>query len=170
MEFNELILLRGSIRGYTGEPVSEEDLAYVLEAFRMAPTACNLQPFGLIVIHTEGKKEELSRIYRADWFTQAPIVICACDFPRDAWSRSDGKNYADMDIAIAFDHLILAAADRGLGTCWIGAFDPAAAHEVLNLPKGVEPIFFTPLGHPAVGPRPKKRKEISDIVRYETWE
>jgi nitroreductase len=67
------------------------------------------------------------------------------------------------------DHLILAAANLGLGTCWVGAFDPDAAREVLDLPDTVEPIAFTPLGHPADGPKPKKRKPLSDLVRYESW-
>jgi nitroreductase len=67
------------------------------------------------------------------------------------------------------DHLSLAAANAGLGTCWIGAFDPAAAREALGLPDGVEPIAFTPLGYPADEPRPKERKPLSDLVRYERW-
>jgi nitroreductase len=82
----------------------------------------------------------------------------------------DGKNYNDVDVAIALDHLILAAADIGLGTCWIAAFDPAAAREVLNLPDGVEPVAFTPLGYPADTPRPKSRKPLESLLRYERWE
>jgi nitroreductase len=80
--------------------------------------------------------------------------------------RSDGKNYNDVDVAIVMDHLILAAADLGLGTCWIAAFDPDAAREVLSLPEGVEPIAFTPLGYPADTARPKKRKPLEKLVRY----
>jgi nitroreductase len=79
----------------------------------------------------------------------------------------DGKNYNDVDVAIAMDHLILAAADLGLGTCWVAAFDPAAARAVLNLPPGVEPVAFTPLGYPADEPRPKTRKALAELVRYE---
>jgi nitroreductase len=83
----------------------------------------------------------------------------------------DGKNYNDVDVAIAMDHLILAAADLGLGTCWIAAFDPDVARDVLNLPDGVEPIAFTPLGYPAAkGTRRKNRKLLEDLVRYERWE
>jgi nitroreductase len=81
----------------------------------------------------------------------------------------DGKNYNDVDVAIVMDHLILAATDLGLGTCWIGAFDPDAAREVLGLPEGVEPVAFTPLGYPADEPRPKRRVALSELVRYETW-
>jgi len=68
------------------------------------------------------------------------------------------------------DHLILAATEEGLGTCWIGAFDPEAAREVLQLPEGVEPIAFTPLGYPACSPKPKSRKELDQIVHYEHWD
>jgi len=89
--------------------------------------------------------------------------------PEQAWSRRDGVNYAVVDAAIAMDHLILAAADLGLGTCWIAAFDPTAAREVLQLPAEVEPIAFTPLGYPADTPGAKKRKPVADLVRKETW-
>ncbi len=74
-----------------------------------------------------------------------------------------------MDVTIAMDHLILAAADLGLGTCWIGAFDPTAAREILGLPNEVEPIAFTPLGYPDDQPKEKKRKSIGELVRYEHW-
>ena len=74
-----------------------------------------------------------------------------------------------MDVAIAMDHLILAATDLGLGTCWIAAFDPVAAREVLGLPEGVEPVAFTPLGYPADELRSKVRKPLSELVRHEGW-
>jgi len=67
------------------------------------------------------------------------------------------------------DHIILASTSLGLGTCWIGAFDPDAAKEVLNLPDGVEPLAFTPLGYPADEIQVKRRKELSELVRYEHW-
>jgi nitroreductase len=100
---------------------------------------------------------------------RAPLVVCACGIPKDNWVRKDGKNYNDVDVAIAMDHLILAATDVGLGTCWIGAFDAQAAREVLGLPDDVEPIAFTPLGYPAAEPGSKKRKDLSELVRYERW-
>jgi nitroreductase len=80
--------------------------------------------------------------------------------------RRDGKTYVDVDVTIAMDHLILAAADLGLGTCWIADFDPVAAREVLQLPEGVVPVVFTPLGYPADELRPKRRKPLSDLVLY----
>ena len=169
MEFRMLIRERYSVRAYKPDAVPEETLRDVLEAARLAPTAANRQAFQLIVIHTETKKEDLKTIYGPDWFTQAPIVICACGIPGDNWVRSDDRNYVDVDAAIVMDHLILAAADAGLGTCWIGAFDPSAARSVLGLPATVEPIAFTPLGFPDDEPQPKKRKPIDVLVRYEKW-
>lgn len=169
MDFLKLIKTRYSVRAYKNEPVEDEKLQVVLEAARFAPTAVNYQPFQVIVIHTEGRKDELNRIYHAEWFSQPPIVLCVCAIPKKAWTRRDGKNFADVDAAIVMDHIILAAASLGFGTCWIGAFDPAAAKEVLNLPEGAEPVVFTPLGYPADEPGIKKRKEISELVRYEKW-
>jgi len=169
MAFAELVKKRYSVRAYKPDPVQDEKLQQVLQAARLAPTAANRQPFQIIVIHTKGREAELKRIYSRDWFVQAPLVICACGIPAQNWVRSDGKNYNDVDVTIALDHLILAAADLGLGTCWIAAFDPAAAREVLGLPDGVEPIAFTPLGYPADQPRPKERKPLSELVRYERW-
>ena len=166
MEFSELIGKRYSVRAYERRPVEEEKLRRVLEAARLAPTACNRQPFLILVIRTEGRQNELKRIYKSDWFTQAPIVICACAVPSEAWTRRwDGKSYVDIDLTIAMDHLILAAANEGLGTCWIAAFDPAAAREVLDLPDDLVPVIFTPLGYPADSPGPKQRRPLSELVR-----
>jgi len=169
VEFRELIRTRYSVRAYQSTPVTEEVLSQVLEAAQLAPTAANRQAFQLVVVRTSGRETELRRIYDRDWFVQAPVVICACGLPADNWVRRDAKNYNDVDVAIAMDHLILAAANLGLGTCWIGAFDPVAARDVLGLPAGVEPIAFTPLGYPADQLRPKQRKPIHELVRYEHW-
>ena len=169
MEFSELVQKRYSVRAYRPVPVEEDRLHQVLEVARLAPSASNRQPFKIIVIRTAGRETELRRIYDKSWFVQAPLIIAACGIPAQNWIRRDGKNYNDVDVTIAMDHLILAAASLGLGTCWIAAFDPAAAREVLRLPAGVEPIAFTPLGYPADTPRPKERKALSELVRYEHW-
>jgi len=169
MDFQELIQHRYSVRAYKPDWVEEEKVQKVLRAAQLAPTAANRQPFQLIVIHTKGREKELRRIYDVDWFIQAPLVIGVVGLPDAAWKRCDKKSYTDVDAAIAMDHLILAAADLGLGTCWIGAFDPNAAREVLGLPDDVEPIAFTPLGYPADEPKAKKRKELKELVRYERW-
>jgi nitroreductase len=169
MNFFELISGRYSVRAYKPDPIPDALLARVLEAARLAPTAANRQPFVLIVLRTADRQTELKRVYNRDWFLSAPLVIAACGAPDRAWVRRDGKNYVDVDVAIALDHLILAATDLGLGTCWIANFDPTAAREVLCLPDTVEPVAFTPLGYPADVLRPKQRKPLADLVRYEHW-
>jgi nitroreductase len=164
-----LIKSRYSVRSFRADPVEEEKVRQVLEAVRLAPTAANRQPFRLILIHTAGREEELRRIYGKEFFWKAPILICACAVPSSAWVRSDGKNYSDVDVAIAVDHLTLAATSLGLGTHWVAAFDTDAAREVLGIPEDAEPIVFTPLGYPADRPGGKSRKDLSDLVRYEHW-
>ena len=145
-----------------------KDSLSLLRLLDLRREAC-AERYELVVIHVVGRESELRRIYGQDWFTQAPLVICACGVPEENWVRRDGKNYNDVDVAIVMDHLTLAAADVGLGTCWIGAFDPDAAREVLGLPNGVEPVAFTPLGYPADSPRSKMRKALDELVRYERW-
>ncbi len=169
MHIQDVIENRYSVRAYKNDTVEQSKLETVLNAARLAPTAVNKQPFKLIVIHTKGRKEELKRIYKREWFSAAPIVICAVACPEAAWSRKDGKNYADVDTTIAMDHLVLTATAEGLGTCWVAAFDPKAAREILNLPDDVDPIAFTPLGYAADTPGPKKRKDLDDLVHYEQW-
>ena len=169
MDFSQLIRIRYSVRAYKPDPVGEDELNQVLEAARLAPTAGNTQSFQLIVIKTQGREEELRRIYDRDWFVGAPLVICACGIPSEAWIRDDKKNYAVVDVAIVMDHLILAATDLGLGTCWIAAFNEQATREILGLPEEVEPIVFTTLGYPADQPEPKERKPLKELVRYERW-
>jgi len=169
MELRQVMESRYSVRAYKPNPVEPGKLERVLQAAYWAPTACNLQPFRLIVMETRGREAELGRIYHRPWFVQAPLIIAIVALPEEAWSRRDGANYAFVDAAIAFDHLILAATDLGLGTCWIAAFDPQAAREVLQLPESAVPVALTPLGYPADQPGPKKRKTLEEIVKKEHW-
>jgi nitroreductase len=170
MEYAQLIANRYSVRAYLPDPVEDEKLFQVLEAARLAPTAANRQPIQLVVIHTAGREAEIGRIYRRPWFVQAPLVVAVCAISAQAWVReSDRFNARLIDAAIVADHLILAAANLGLGTCWIAAFDVNAAREVLNLPAEAEPVIFTPLGYPADQPGSKVRKPLTELVRYEHW-
>jgi nitroreductase len=169
MAFKNLITQRYSVRAYKPDPVEDDKLQQVLEAARMAPTAANRQPFQLIVIHTQTREQELLKIYNRQWFTQAPIIICGVGLKNKAWTRYDHTNYFQVDVAIAMDHLILAATELGLGTCWIAAFNPDEAREVLGLPGEAEPVVFTPLGYPVDKPKEKERKPLSKLVRYEHW-
>ena len=170
MEYSELIAARYSVRAYRPDPVEEEKLEAVLEAARLAPTAANRQPFQLVVMHTAGREEEIGKIYRKAWFVQAPIVIGVCAISSLAWVREGDRFNARMiDAAIVADHLILEAANQGLGTCWVAAFNVQAARSVMGLPDEAEPVVFTPLGYPADQPGPKTRKPLSELVRYERW-
>jgi len=166
MEFFELISKRHSVRSYKDVGVEEEKLEKILEAARLAPTAANRQAFKIIVLNTRGREDELRRVYGRDWFYKAPLVLCVCSIPERSWVRSDGKNYSDVDAAIVMDHIILAATELGLGTCWIGAFNVEAARQVLALDTSLEPVAFTPLGYPDDAEFKKIRKPIEEIVIY----
>jgi len=170
MEYSDLIAARYSVRAYRTDPVEDEKLQVVLEAAQLAPTAANRQPIQIVVMHTAGREEEIQKIYHRPWFVQAPLVITVCAISSQAWVReSDRFNARLIDAAIVADHLILAAANLGLGTCWIAAFNVEAARSVLRLPDEVEPVIFTPLGYPADQPGQKIRKPLTDLVRYEHW-
>ncbi|MDP7530291.1 MAG: nitroreductase family protein [Candidatus Scalindua sp.] len=165
MEFYEVISKRRSIRAYKKDTVEDSKLSRILNAARLAPTAANRQPYSLIVVKDEETKQKLKDAYSQEWFFTAPVIVCACALPDDAWKRNDGKGYVDVDVAIAMDHLILAASAEGLGTCWIAAFKPEVVREVLNIPDNMEPLVLTPLGYPETIPEPTFRKPLEEMVR-----
>jgi nitroreductase len=169
MDFTELINKRFSVRAYKSDPIEDEKLTTVLNAARLAPTASNRQPFKIIVVHTNGKEQDLLSIYPRKWFVQAPIVICVCGLPTIAWVRGDSRKYLDVDVAIVMNHMIYAATDIGLGTCFIAAFNEPNARKVLAIPDDAEPILFTPLGYHDNFPGVKERKSLEDLVCYEHW-
>jgi len=169
MNFLDLANKRFSVRHYENKPVPEEALEKVLEAGRIAPSAANRQPCHLIVVRSEEQRRKLGVAYQRDWFWQAPVIIVICVEASRAWVRSDHKNYADVDGAILVNHMTLCAADLDLGTCWIGAFDPARVQSILNLPAGIEPLAMMPLGYPAETAHAKIRKPLAELVHQETW-
>jgi nitroreductase len=166
MEYFKVIGERYSSRSYRSKAVEKEKLDAVLEAARIAPTAANRQPFRVAVIDTEKNKEALKRIYSKDWFVQAPLVLCVIAFHDRSWVRADGKNYSEVDVGIVADHMILAAAASGLGTCWIGNFNLDEAKKFLKLGGDSEPVIFTPLGYPEDTAGKKTRKPMEDLVVY----
>lgn len=166
MDFFDLVENRYSVRSYKNDAVEQEKLIKVLEAARLAPTACNLQAFKIVVINIEGRKEELKKINSRDFFTQAPIIIGVFANTEKNWKRSDGKNYSDVDAAIIMDHIILASTNLGLGTCWIGAFNKEAAVETASLGREYEPVAFTPIGYADTTNPKKVRKALEDLVVY----
>lgn len=167
MEFSDVINERYSVRGYLDKPVEQEKLEYILKAATTAPTGVNAQPFKVYVIDTKKYKDELSEIYGAKWFVEAPYVLCVVGIKNKAWTRPwDQKNITDIDVAIVMDHIILAATDVGLGTCYIGAFKKNKAHQFLDLDETEEAILFTPLGYGNAEPRDTPRMELDEFVVY----
>lgn len=165
--FFDLVAQRYSVRTFSQEPVEKDKILQILEAARLAPSAVNYQPWRFIVTTDEDLKAEICQAYRGEWLRNAPVIIVACADHEQSWKRRDGKDHCDVDIAIAVDHLILAATELGLGTCWVCAFDAERLHAILDLPEHVEPIVLIPLGYPGEGPVPmKKRKALEEIVSW----
>ncbi len=169
MDFQELIRIRRSIRAFKPDDLPEDVVHRVLDAARVAPSACNLQPFRFIVITDQETRHSLKAVYPRDWFWNAPVIVVACALPAEAWVRADGFNAAELDTAIAMDHVILAAAEEGLGTCWVCNFDEHKTRELLGIPPAARVLAMTPLGYPAGEPRPFARKKYSELVRKDRW-
>jgi nitroreductase len=169
VEFQELIRARRSVRLYKPDPVPQDVLDRILEAGRVAPTAANRQPFQIIVVTNASTRKLFKDIYQRDWLYSAPVILVGCVEPAKAWQRADGFNAAEVDISIVMDHIILAAADEGLGSCWICNFDEAKLKEILGIPPEVRVVAMTPLGLPAAEPRPFERKPLGELIRRERW-
>ena len=167
-KFLDLVKKRYSVRNYLDKTVEEEKLNYILECGRLAPSAANYQPWHVIIVRDTALKQKIATTYNRPWFSQAPVILIICGNHGAAWKRADGKDHTDIDAAIIVDHMTLAAAEMGLGTCWICNFDAAACHSILNLPENWEPIVLLPLGYPAVSTddnsRHLKRKSLSEIT------
>ena len=157
---------RFSARKFTSEPVSQEDLEYVMECVRLAPSACNKQPWKWLVVRSEEAKKKLQECYDREWFKSAPVYIVGMRDKEENWVRRyDNKPHGDIDVAIATEHLCLAAADKGLGTCWVCAYETDKMQQNIGR-EGYEAVDIVPIGHIAEDcPRQeKKRKEIHEIV------
>ena len=167
MNFLELCEKRYSVRKYSAEAVSDEDLQYVLECARMAQSAVNFQPWKFVVVRSEAAKADIRRCYDREWFASAPLYIVALRDVKSNWVRSsDGKPHGDIDGAIAVEHICLAAAERGLGTCWVANYDTALLNQLFG-DADHEAVAIVPIGHIAADCpfAPKKRKEMSLIVK-----
>ena len=174
MKFIKLAKKRCSIRTYSTQTVEQEVLDRILEAGRLAPSAVNYQPWTMLVVREEEGKKKLHAIYKREWFQTAPMYIVVCAEHTQSWKRrADGMDHADVDVSILTEHLCLAAAEEGLGTCIVCNFDPASFKEAFPLPEGTEPVVILPIGYPAdpsiFEQTPKKRKPLSDIVKYESY-
>ena len=169
MEFLDIVKKRYSTRSYLDKKVEDEKLLTVLEAGRLAPSACNIQPWHIVVLREKSSIEAMKPVYGREWFVSAPVIIAVCVDTAAAWKRRDGAQYALVDAAIVMDHMILQAAELGLGTCWIGAFDEAAAASVLGLPAHIKPVALTPVGYPAGQCPVKQRKTLEEIIHWEIF-
>ncbi len=168
MTFRDLAEARFSLRNYDSRPVEQEKIDRLLECVRLAPSAVNFQPCVFYVVTDQVLLAQLQDCYNRDWFKTAPMCIVACGNHQQAWHRKlDGKDHTDIDVAIAVDHLTLAAVDMGLGSCWICNFDAQKCAQVLDLPEGVEPIAMVAIGYAAKDERPlKKRKSHDELFVY----
>jgi len=168
MTFKELCEARYSCRKYKNQPVEAEKLEYIKECVRLAPSAVNRQPWKFVIVDGS-EPEKLAAVkasYHREWIQQAPVVIICCEDRINCWTRKyDNKNHADIDIAIATEHLCLAAAEQGLGNCWVCNFDVKQLRDTVQLPDGYEPSVLVPLGYPDDEKPQKTRKPM-----HEVWE
>lgn len=160
---------RYSCRSYSPEAVSHEDILRVLEAARLAPSACNRQPWHFLVVTAEDGCKAIAECYEREWIKTAGTFIICLGNHDEAWHRADGKDHTDVDISITTEHICLQASDMGLATCWICNFDTEKLRKSFAIPDNLEPIAIIPLGYPAEDSAiaPKKRKSINDIVSWE---
>lgn len=171
MEYYDLIKTRESIRNYDPtRPVPKEILDRILNAGRLAPSACNIQPWKFLVVSTPEMLEKVRSCYRRDWFCEAPHILIVVGEKNKAWVRKDdGYNSIETDIAIAMTHLILAAENEGIGTCWVEAYNPSILRQTLSLNQDQVVFGITPLGYQKAGFKKngkKNRKAPGDIVVY----
>lgn len=167
MDLKQICEERYSVRHYTSEPVSQEDLDYLLECARLAPSACNRQPWKFVVAQSAEAREKVCQCAsRFTWMNEAPLFIIGFRNTEENWiRRKDGKQHGDIDLAIATEHICLAAAERGLGTCWVCAYDPQKMAETFPIP-GYEAVVIIPVGHrdPEEKRPAKLRKDRNEIV------
>jgi len=168
MTFIELATQRYSVRNFEPKPVEKEKLLFVLEAARIAPSAANFQPVQFIVVTDPEILKSVKALYHREWLVTAPAIIIAMGDHNCGWRRkSDGKDFTEIDVAIAIDHLTLAATEQGLGTCWICNFNTEKCSEIFNAPDNIEMIALIPIGYPVSVPKQgKHRKSIGQFVHW----
>lgn len=172
MKFIELAKERYSLRQFDVKKVEEEKLDLILKAGQVAPTAANCQPQRILVIESDEAIAKLRDCIK--YHFNAPVVLLVCANKDEAWKRSyDGKVHTDIDGSIIATHMILQATELGLGTTWVGHFDPTAVRKAFNIPSNIEPVCILPLGYPSedakANPNHTKRKDISQTVLYNSF-
>lgn len=165
MTFLSLSNARYSCRSYKSDRIENEKMDYLLQCVRLAPSAVNKQPWRFHILNATDDKEKIQQCYKRDWFKTAPTYIIASILHDQEWVRGDGKRHGDIDIAIAVEHLCLAATEQGLATCWVCNFDAKLCKELFELDENEEPAVIIPLGYPDDQPKPKTRKTIDEITK-----
>jgi nitroreductase len=164
---------RRSIRAYTDEKVSEEDVERLIDAARWAPSAGNIQPWEFVIVKDMETKRKLSDAALNQAFIEkAPVVIVVCaDLNRS--SRGYGSRgvhlYSLQDTAAATENILLAAQELGLATCWVGAFHESEVAKAVKAPRNLRPVAIVAVGHPAERPMGSPRRSVDEIVHYETF-
>ncbi|MDA3939363.1 MAG: nitroreductase family protein [Spirochaetia bacterium] len=171
MNFHKLISERESIRSYDiNRKIPKDILEGILDAGRLAPSAGNRQPWEFLLVSSNEMLGKIRPCYKADWFQAAPHILIVKGYKNLAWTRADdGYNALETDLTIAMDHMILAAENEGIGTCWIAAFTPKVLRESLELKENEEVYAITPLGYQIEGfqkKERKKRKSFDEVVRF----
>ena len=169
MDVMEAIEKRRSVRSYQNKPVSEEKLKKILEAARLAPSAKNLQSYKFIVVKDQKLRDKLMEAAANQSFVgEAPVVIVGVSLNPDYVMTCKIPAYP-IDVAIALDHITLAATEEGLGTCWVGKFYQDKVKEILNIPEKYKVVALLALGYPADSPDIKYRKPLEELVCYDTF-
>jgi nitroreductase len=170
MEFSEVIAKRRSVRHFNAKlDVTDDDVTALLEAAAAAPTAGNIQPWRFTVVRSLAARERLGTALHQRWATGAPVVIAVSVDPRPCAARYGDRGeylYAIQDTAAAVQNILLAAVDRGLAACWIGAFDEKAVREALSLTLPITPIALIPVGYSAESAGRPARRPLTEIS---TW-
>ena len=168
MNFSELIRSRYSVRAFAPQMIKDEELSAILEAGHVAPTACNNQPQKIYVVKSKKKLSALAEVCRFTF--NAPLVFAVgYDKERD-WKNRRMQDYGsgETDAAIVLTHMMLAAWDMGIGSCWVGAFSADKVEEALGIPEGVRITALMPMGYPAESAVPHALhttyRDASDIV------
>ena len=173
--FARLVSERRSCRRYRPDPVSRDGLEQLLEAARLAPSACNAQPWRFMVVTEAATRNRLVREgflpgLKMDWALEAPAIVVA-GIERSVVTHRlapvvSGVDYALLDLGIAGEHLVLQAAALGLGSCWIGWVRPKAVRRIVGWPRGIEPQAMITVGWPAEPPGDTPRKRLDEIAGW----
>lgn len=177
--FIELITKRQSDRAYLEKQVEREKIERCIEAARLAPSACNAQPWRFIIVDDQELKNKLAdttsnKLIPMNHFTkQAPVYIVVVmekgNLTSKLGSKIKNKHFPLIDIGIAAEHICLQAVEEGLGTCMIGWFQEESVKKILNIPASKRPVLIITLGYPSKDTRLKKRKTLESLISYNTY-